>query len=202
MSRRLSTKLAGRVAGVGYAVPGTVIALGLLTPLAWLDFRMNDMTRAWFDWTPGLVLTGSIVAVVIGYQTRFLGVALAMVEGGLTRIKPSVDDAARSLGTSGLRLLVRVHVPMLRASVLAAMLLVFVDVAKELPATLMLRPFDFDTLAVRVHQLAGDERLEEASFGALAIMAVGLVPVVVLSTLLDATGRRKPAVVQPADPTR
>ncbi|MEM8875161.1 MAG: iron ABC transporter permease [Planctomycetota bacterium] len=179
------TAVSKRLAGFGYAVPGTVIAVGLLVPLGWLDQRFNDLTRWLFGSTPGLILTGSIAAVVIGYQVRFLGVAIALIDGGLGRVRRGMDDAARALGAGGWRLLVRVHLPMLRASLAAALLLVFVDVAKELPATLMLRPFNFETLAVRVYQLASDERLEEASFGALAIIATGLVPVIVLSLLLD-----------------
>ena len=179
------TRLGVRIAGLGYAVPGTVVAVGLLAPLAWLDHRLNDLTRLALDWRPGLVLTGSVAAVVIGYQTRFLAVALAMVESGLGRVRGSLDDAARTLGAGGRGVLFRVHLPLLRGSLLAAALLVFVDVTKELPATLILRPFDFDTLAVRVHQLASDERLEEASTGALAIIAVGLLPALILSRLLD-----------------
>ena len=176
---------AGKLAGLGYALPGTVVAVGLLTPLAWLDHRVNELALAGLDWRPGLVLTGSVFAVVLGYQTRFLGVALAMLESSFGRIRPSMDDAARTLGASGSKLVLRVHLPLLRASLLAAVLLVFVDVVKELPVTLMLRPFNFETLAVRVYQLAGDERLEEASFGALVIIVLGLAPVVLLSALLD-----------------
>ncbi len=187
--RRVSTspgiRAAGRFAGLGYALPGTVVAVGVLVPLGRLDHGINDLTRHLFDWRPGLILTGSVAAVMLAYQTRFLGVALGMIESGMLRVRQSVDDAARSLGTSGGKLLVRVHLPLLRGSLLAAMLLVFVDVAKELPATLMLRPFNFETLAVRVYQLASDERLEEASLAALAIIGVGLVPVIVLSTLLE-----------------
>ncbi|MEO0477403.1 MAG: ABC transporter permease subunit, partial [Planctomycetota bacterium] len=137
----------------------------------------------------GLVLSGTVFAVLLGYQTRFLGVALAMIESAFGRVKPSLDDAARTLGASRLRLVLRVHVPMLSVSLLAAGLLVFVDVIKELPATLMLRPFNFETLAVRTYQLASDERLEAASFSALLIIAIGLIPVVVLSLLL--TGRQQ-----------
>jgi iron(III) transport system permease protein len=197
--RRISkgkiVRLSGRFAALGYAVPGTVIALGLLVPLGWLDHRINDVTRGLFDTTVGLVFTGSVLAVLLGYQTRFLGVALGMVESGFLRVRQTVDDAARSLGARGSRLLIRVHVPLLKSSLIAATLLVFVDVTKELPATLMLRPANFETLAVRVYQLASDERLEEASFGALAIIGVGLLPVIVLSTLLDP--RRKPEVATP-----
>jgi iron(III) transport system permease protein len=177
--------VAGKFAGLGYALPGTVVAIGLLTPLSWLDHRLNDVLVAAFGWQPGLVLTGSVVAVVFGYQTRFLGVALAMLDASFQRIRPSMDDAARTLGASTPRLMFRVHLPLLRVSLLAAVLLVFVDVVKELPATLMLRPFNFDTLAVRVYQLASDERLDQAAFGALVIIGVGLIPVAVLSRLLD-----------------
>jgi len=191
--RRLSpgplTFAAGRLAGLGYAVPGTVIAVGLLAPLAWLDHRLNGWARAAFDWQPGLILTGSVVAVLFGYQTRFLGVALAMIESSFGRVRPTIDDAARVLGASRGRLMAAVHLPLLRVSLFAAVLLVFVDIAKELPATLMLRPFNFETLAVRVYQLASDERLEEAAFGGLAIIAIGLLPVVVLSALMERRGR-------------
>lgn len=186
--RRLSGAVsfaAGKLAGLGYALPGTVVAVGLLAPLSWLDHRINDLFLAAFSWQPGLILTGSIVALIFGYQTRFLGVALAMIESSFDRIRPSMDDAARTLGASSIRLMLRVHLPLMRAGLFAALLLVFVDVVKELPATLMLRPFNFDTLAVRVYLLASDERLEEASFGALVIIAIGLLPVIVLSTLLD-----------------
>ncbi|MEM7808814.1 MAG: iron ABC transporter permease [Planctomycetota bacterium] len=189
VSKSRTVRSAGRFAGLGYALPGTVVAIGVLVPLGWLDHAFNDATRTLFDWRPGLIFTGSVLAVMLAYQTRFLGVALGMVESGMTRIRRNVDDAARSLGTSGGRLLVRIHLPLLRGSLLAAMLLVFVDVAKELPATLMLRPFDFETLAVRVYQLASDERLEEASLGALAIIGVGLLPVIVLSGLLESRRR-------------
>ena len=178
------TGAARRVAGFGYALPGTVIAVGLLGPLAWADHAVHRWSVRLFDTPTGLLLTGGVAAVAIGYQVRFLGVALAMIDGGLGRVRRSVDDAARSLGAGGWRLTLTVLVPLLRAPLLAALLLVFVDVVKELPVTLMLRPFDFDTLAVRVYQLAGDERLEEASSAALAIIALGLLPVVVLSALL------------------
>jgi len=186
--RRLSGAVsfaAGKLAALGYALPGTVVAVGLLAPLSWLDHRINELFVAALGWQPGLILTGSVVALIFGYQTRFLGVALAMIESSFDRIRPSMDDAARTLGASSIRLMWRVHLPLLRAGLFAALLLVFVDVVKELPATLMLRPFNFDTLAVRVYLLASDERLEEASFGALVIIAIGLLPVVVLSTLLD-----------------
>ncbi|MEM6459963.1 MAG: iron ABC transporter permease [Planctomycetota bacterium] len=181
--------VAGRVAGLGYALPGTVIAIGLLIPLTWVDHRLNAAADAAFGWRPGLILTGGVAAVVLGYQCRFLGVALAMLDASLGRVRPTLDDAARTLGATRLRMVLRVHLPLLRSSVAAAVLLVFVDVVKELPVTLMLRPFNFETLAVRVYQLASDERLEESAFGALVIIGVGLLPVVILSRLIDRHGR-------------
>ncbi len=179
------TRFAARLSGIGYAIPGGVIAIGILIPITWLDHRINDLTGWLFGMTPGLLLSGTIAAVILGYQTRFLAVSLNLIEAGLTRIRPSLDDAARTLGASPGRMLGVVHVPLLRGTILAAVLLVFVDVVKELPATLILRPFNFETLAVRVYQLASDERLAEASTGALAIILVGLLPVTLLSRLLN-----------------
>jgi iron(III) transport system permease protein len=180
--------VAGRVAALGYALPGPVVALGLLAPLTWLDHRLHRVADQTLGWQPGLLLTGSVFALVLGYQTRFLGASLAMLESSFGRVRPSLDDAARTLGASRLAVVWRVHLPLLRSSLLAALLLVFVDVIKELPVTLMLRPFNFETLAVRVYQLASDERLEESAFGALIIIAIGLLPVVVLSRLMDRRG--------------
>ena len=130
---------------------------------------------------PALVLSGSVLALLYAYLVRFLAVALQTVEAGLARIKRSMDDAARSLGAGPAATLARVHAPLLAPSLVAAALLVFVDVMKELPATLALRPFDFDTLAVQTFNLAKDERLAEASLPALAIVLVGLIPVYLLA---------------------
>lgn len=168
-----------RVAGIGYAIPGAVIAIGVLIPLIWLDQKINAVFGI------GLLFTGSVAAVIYGYQTRFFAVSLNLISAGLTRIQPTIDDAARTLGASPARTLGRVHLPMLKGTLLGALLLVFVDVIKELPVTLILRPFNFETLAVRVYQLASDERLAEASTGALAIILIGLVPVVFMSRMLD-----------------
>lgn len=192
LSRGPITALSAKLAGLGYALPGTVLGLGLLIPLTFLDHKLNDLTLWLYDDIVGLVFTGSIFAMLLGYQTRFLGVALAMIQSAFGRVKPSIDDAARTLGSSRLRLVLCIHLPLLRASVLAAALLVFVDVIKELPATLMLRPFNFDTLAVRTYQLASDERLDQAAFSALLIVCIGLIPVVVLSLLLTDPKRREP----------
>lgn len=178
LRRGLRTAVPATMARAGYAIPGPVIALGLLVPLGWLDHRINDGWTMVFgdDWRPGLVLTGSVAAMLIGYQTRFLAVSLSFVEAGFQRIHRNIDDAARTLGSGPGRSLVSVHVPLLRRSLLIAGLVVFVDVAKELPMTLMLRPFNFDTLAVRVYELASDERLEEAATAAILIVVIGLIP--------------------------
>ncbi|MCH2131191.1 MAG: iron ABC transporter permease [Pirellulaceae bacterium] len=173
------------VTGVGYAVPGGVIAIGVMSCAWWLEDGINNFTEQRFDWSPGLFISGTIMAMLLGYQTRFLAVSLGLIRTGLARIRPSMDEAARTLGASSGRILIQVHTPMIRSSVMCAAILVFVDVLKELPATLILRPFNFDTLAVRVYQLASDERLAEASTGALAIIVVGLIPIAILATLLD-----------------
>ncbi len=165
-------------ATMGYAVPGSVIAIGILLPLAFFDHVINRWTEAMFGISPGLLLSGSLIALFYAYLVRFLAVAFGTVDGGLHRIRPSLDHAARVLGQSPFGVVRRIHAPLLRGSLLTAAMLIFVDVLKELPATLIVRPFDFDTLAVRVYQLASDERLSEASTGALIIVAVSLIPVI------------------------
>ena len=145
---------ANRIAGLGYAVPGAVIAVGILVPVARLDNAIDAWMRAHFDVSTGLLLTGSIAALVYAYLVRFLTVALQTVEAGLTKITPSMDEAARSLGAGPVGTLVSVHGPLMRGSLLTAALLVFVDVMKELPATFVMRPFNFDTLAVHAYNLA------------------------------------------------
>jgi iron(III) transport system permease protein len=177
----LPVRLSVRLAGMGYAVPGIVIAVGVMLPLAWVDNAVDTWLRAHFHVSSGLLLSGTLVALMLAYQVRFLAVSLQTVESGLAKITPVIDEAGRSLGCRVSELMRRVHVPMLRGSLLTASLLVFVDVMKELPATLVLRPFDFNTLAVRAYELATDERLEDASTAALSIVAAGLVPVVLLS---------------------
>tara|TARA_R110002049_G_scaffold143105_3_gene305080 strand:+ start:711 stop:2315 length:1605 start_codon:yes stop_codon:yes gene_type:complete len=174
--------IAVRTASMGYAVPGTVIAVGVLIPFAWLDNRLDGMMRAYFDLSTGLVLSGTLAALLFAYVVRFLSVSLQSVESGLSRIRPSLDESARSLGHSPGAILAKVHIPMLRGSLLGALLLVFVDVLKELPATLMLRPFNFNTLAVRTYELASDERLADAAMPALAIVLIGLLPVILLNS--------------------
>ena len=170
-----------RIASLGYAVPGTVIAVGALIPLTAIDHALILFMRDHYGVTLGLVLTGSAIALVFAYVARFLAVALNAVESSMARIRPSIDDAARSLGAGRGELLTRIHMPMLAGGLASAVLLVFVDVMKELPATIVLRPFNFETLATQVYILAADERLAEAATPSLAIVAVGLIPVMLLS---------------------
>lgn len=170
-----------RIAGFGYALPGSVIAVGTLMPFGLFDNALDGWMRAQLGLSVGLLLSGSVAALVFAYLVRFMAVALGSLESGLARLKPSMRDAARSLGASGGRAIWRVEVPLARGAMLSAAILVFVDTMKELPATLIIRPFNFDTLAVRVYTLASDERLAEASTGALLIVLVGLLPLWVLT---------------------
>ena len=168
-----------RVVSLGYAMPGAVIAVGILLPLGWVQQR-------WPQSGAGLWVTGTILGLMYAYLVRFSAVALQSVQSGLARVPRSIDDTARLLGASPWRVFVQLHLPLLQRSALAAALLVFVDVMKELPATLVLRPFGSDTLAVVAYNFARDERLAEAALPSLAIVAVGLIPVVLLSRALRA----------------
>ncbi|UEM24101.1 iron ABC transporter permease [Skermanella mucosa] len=174
-------KGAVRVASMGYAVPGSVIAIGVLIPFARLDNALDALMVEHFGISTGLLLSGTIAALVFAYLVRFLAVSFNTIEASLGKIRPNMDQASRVLGQTPSRTLVKVHAPLMLGSLLTAGLLVFVDVMKELPATLIVRPFNFDTLAVRTYQLAADERLAEASAPALAIVAVGILPVILLS---------------------
>jgi iron(III) transport system permease protein len=171
---------AARVLSLGYAVPGAVVAIGILVPLGWVQQRWPETALTpWF--------TGTVLGVLYAYLVRFSSVALQSVEAGYARVPGSVDETARMLGASRGRVFWRLHLPLLRRPALAAMLLVFVDVMKELPATLVLRPFGSDTLAVVAYNLARDERLAEAALPSLAIVLVGLLPVILLSRAMRQT---------------
>ncbi len=180
-----AVQAAVRAAAFGYAVPGAVVAVGLLIALGSADRLIDAAARAAFGLSSGLVFTGTVAALLFAYAVRFLAVALQSVEAGMARIPPRMDDAARSLGHGAAATLWRVHVPILRPSILGAAILVFADVMKELPATLIVRPFNFDTLAVRVFRLAADARVAEAATGALVIVAAGILPVILLSRAMD-----------------
>jgi iron(III) transport system permease protein len=174
-------RTAARISGLGYAMPGSIVAVGALIPFAALDNAIDAFARASFGVSTGLILSGTLVALLFAYVVRFLAVASSAIDAGFARIRPNLDNAARSLGARPLAALFRLHLPLLRGSLSIGALLVFVEALKELPATMIVRPFGFNTLAVRVYELASDERLAEASSAALAIVAVGLVPVIVLS---------------------
>ena len=173
--------MAKRLAGLGYAVPGSVIAVGVLVPFAWIDTTVDSFARDTVGVSTGLILTGSLVALIFAYLVRFFAVSLNAVDAALAKVTPNMDGAARTLGLGPARVLWRVHVPIIRAGLLTAALLAFVDVMKELPATLIMRPFNFNTLAVRAYELASDEQLAESASAALAIVAVGILPVIVMS---------------------
>jgi len=176
-----AARAASLIAGIGYAIPGGVIAVGLLVPLAAVDNAVDAWARQALGVSTGLMLTGSVAALVVAYLVRFMAVALNAVEAGLGTIRPTMDHAARTLGLGPAGTLARVHAPLLRGSLLTAALIVFVDVMKELPATLIMRPFNFDTLAVQAHNLANDERLTQAAVPSLVIVAFGFLPVVLLA---------------------
>ena len=173
------------VSGLGYAIPGAIVAIGVIVPLAWLDHRLIDLAKSLTGAQIGLVLSGSIVALLFAYTVRFLAISLGAVQNGLDKIKPSLDYATRSLGRRPIQVLAEIHVPLMRSTVLTALLIVFVDVMKELPATLILRPFDFNTLAVRAYELASDERLADAAAPSIMIVLVGVVPVILLSRTIS-----------------
>ncbi|WP_114970020.1 ABC transporter permease [Rhodoferax ferrireducens] len=178
----LPTRLAAQLVGLGYAVPGAVIVVGLLLPVGWLQSVAPQSSV-------GYVLTATSLGLIWAYLVRFCAVALQSLQSGYARIPASFDDSARMLGTRDMALMRRVHWPLLKRSTAAAALLVFVDVMKELPATLVLRPFNSDTLAVVAYQLARDERLGEAALPSLALVLVGLIPVMLLSRTLRAPSR-------------
>ena len=177
------TRAGSKILTLGYAIPGTVLAVGVLLPLGAIDNWFSSLRRDPTEAHPGLLLTGTIIALLYAYVVRYFAVAWNSIEPGFARITPAMDAAARSLGVGAWGTLVRIHAPLLMRSAAAAMLLVFVDVMKELPATLVLRPFNFDTLATQTYLLAKDERLAEAALPSLAIVFVGLVPIIALARM-------------------
>lgn len=170
-----------RLANVGYAVPGAVLAIGIVIPLGLFDNAVDGLSRTLFGIPTGLLLSGTIAGLVYGYLARFLALSYGTMESSLGKITPNMDGAARTLGHGPGATLRRVHFPLMRGSILTAALLVFVDCMKELPLTLIMRPFNYDTLATFVYQYASDELLEESALGALSIVAAGILPVIMLS---------------------
>lgn len=168
-----------RVATLGYALPGAVVAIGILIPLIWLDGHLAEISPHGIR----LALTGTWVALIFAYIVRFMAVGYNSIDSGMERIPHSVDEASRSLGASGLKTLTRIHMPLLKGALVSAVLLVFIDVLKELPLTLILRPFNFDTLAIRAFEFASDERIAEAAPAALIIVLVGLISIIILNRM-------------------
>jgi len=199
-SRSRLLAAATRFASIGYAIPGAVLAVGVIVPLAAWDNAIDALARQFFGMSPGLLLSGTVVALVFGYLVRFLALSHGAIEASLGKVTPSMDGAARTLGHTPLSVLWRVHLPLMRGSLLTAAILVFVDCMKELPLTLLLRPFNFETLATNVHQLASAELLEQSAPGALAIVAAGILPVIALSRTIRrsrpgqgrVTGKQRP----------
>lgn len=177
-----------RIAAMGYAMPGTVLAIGVLVPLTALDFAINDLAEWLGRQGPGLLLTGTITAIVFGYLVRFVAIAIGSVESSMDKISPSLDMAARSLGQGDGGMLRRVHLPLVRRGLFAGAMLVFIESMKELPAALLLRPFNFDTLATHVYQFVSDEMLERGALGAIVIVLVGLLPLIWVNRSLDSPG--------------
>lgn len=176
---------AARIASLGYALPGAVLAVGIIVPFAAFDNAFDAWMRAHLGISTGLILSGTVTAVVFGYVVRFLAIALGQVEASLEKVSPSMDMAARTLGYRAGETFVRYHAPLIRGGLFTALMIVFVDCMKELPATLILRPFNFDTLATHVYEFASDEMLGEAALGSLTIVTVGLVPVLLLTRMIS-----------------
>jgi len=184
-SRTVNTAVS--IASFGYAVPGAVLAIGVIIPLAGFDNALDAFMREHFGISTGLLFSGTVFAILFAYVVRFLAVALGSVDASLSKVTPAMDMAARTLGHGPMDTFFKVHLPLIRGGVLIGVLVVFVDCMKELPATLILRPFNFDTLATYVYQFASDELIEQASLGALGIVLAGLIPVIVLSRVITAT---------------
>ncbi|WP_417227517.1 ABC transporter permease [Amphritea sp.] len=187
LHRNKSLKIAVQFSSLGYAMPGAVLAIGVIIPLAAFDNTIDNLMDQFFGISTGLLLSGTAFAVIFAYVVRFLAVSLGSVESSLNKITESMDMASRSLGLSPLQTLLKVHLPLIKGGILTAALVVFVDSMKELPATLILRPFNYDTLATYVYQYASDEMLEACSLAALLIVLVGIIPVILLSRTISGT---------------
>lgn len=174
-----------RISSMGYALPGTVLAIGIIIPLTSADFLLNDITEWLWNWTPGLVFTGTTFALIFAYLIRFSAIAVGSVESSIDKISPSLDMVTRTLGHSPNSMIRKVHIPLIRKGVLAAFLLVFIESMKELPTALLLRPFNYETLATYVFQYASDEMLEQAALAAIVIVLVGLIPLIFLNRSLE-----------------
>ncbi|BCP51844.1 ABC transporter permease [Kaistia sp. 32K] len=193
MSRRKTLHGLIRLSGIGYAIPGTVLAVGLLVPIAGLDNWIAELVKGIWGRSPGLILMSSGAALILAYCLRFMAISIGGIEAGFTRISPSIDMAAHSLGAGPARLMGGIHVPLLSPALAAAGLLVFVDCMKELPATLLLRPFNFETLATYVYGEAARGTYEDGAIAALVIVVIGMLPVALLARA-GTRDRRRPVV--------
>ncbi|MGI2189246.1 ABC transporter permease [Shewanella oncorhynchi] len=185
ISPRQSDALPSRLASTGYALPGTVLAIGVLVPLTMLDFAINDLADLVGIAGPGLILTGSVMALIFAFCVRFVAIAIGSVESSYKRISPSLDMVSLTMGQTPRQLLRRVHLPLLAKGLFAGALLVFIESMKELPAALLLRPIGFENLATYVFQFASDEKLEHGALAAIVIVLVGLVPLIYLNRSLE-----------------
>lgn len=185
ISPRPSDALPSRLASTGYALPGTVLAIGVLVPLTMLDFAINDLADLLGLDGPGLILTGSVVALIFAFCVRFVAIAIGSVESSYKRISPSLDMVSLTMGQGPRQLLQRVHLPLLGKGLFAGALLVFIESMKELPAALLLRPIGFENLATYVFQFVSDEKLEHGALAAIVIVLVGLVPLICLNRSLE-----------------
>lgn len=179
------TQVAVRIATIGYALPGAVLAVGIFVPLAWLDSWANNIAMQLFHIEIGLLFQGTLVIMLIAYMTRFLAVGHSPIDSAMQRITLSIDEASMGLGINGWNMLKRVHLPILKGGIFTAVTLVFVDVMKEMPITLMTRPFGWDTLAVRIFELTSEGEWEQAALPAVALVIAGLIPIILLTRQIE-----------------
>lgn len=179
------TRVAVRIATIGYALPGVVLAVGIFVPLAWLDNWLSEMAMQLFHIETGLLIQGTLAIMLIAYMTRFLAVGHNPIDSAMQRITFSIDEASMGLGLNGWSMLKRVHLPILKGGIFTAVTLVFVDVMKEMPITLMTRPFGWDTLAVRIFEMTSEGEWEQAALPAVALVLAGLIPIVLLTRQVE-----------------
>lgn len=176
-----------RVVSMGYAVPGSVLAVGIVVSLGWIDNSLDGLFRDRFGFSTGLLLSGSAFSIILAYVIRFMAISIGNVDSSFSKVSTSIDMASRTLGYTPLKTLRLYHLPLIKSGALTAVLIVFVDCMKELPATLLLRPFNFETLATHIYQAASDEQIERAALGALFIVLAGLIPVILISRTISSS---------------
>jgi iron(III) transport system permease protein len=174
------TLAAVRISTIGYALPGAMLAVGIFIPVAWLDNQLSEIALRLFNIQGGLIVQGTLATMLLAYMTRFLAVSHSPIDSAMHRITPSIDEAARGLGLTGWMALRRVHLPILKGGIFTAASLVFVDVMKEMPITLMTRPFGWDTLAVRIFEMTSEGEWEQAALPAVTLVLAGLLPIIFL----------------------